>query len=177
MGPFRNLGFAAYFAKASNAVAAGTTNVNCSSYDLVGTFGGPYDCICAICNLNALTASQNTQLKLQGSTDNSTWNDIANSHQGPPLDNQSNTLLIVDAFRPQYRYIRPVVTRGTANAAIDCVDVIMYNAHSLPVTTQDSTVATVANNGTGMAYGGLYGNNTAAPLPVNVIPYQTNGTA
>ena len=121
---FRNLGYNAYFAKASNAVAAGTTNINCSSYDLVGSFGGPYDSALVIVNLNALSATQNTTVKWQGAADNATWNDLAGTHQGPPNDNQSNTLLISDIFRPQYRYVRPVVTRGTANAAIDAVELL-----------------------------------------------------
>lgn len=161
----RGLGYNAYFARASNAVANGTSNVNCASYDLLGTFGGQFDTVTAIAAVNSLTSTQQTVLKLQGSNDNSTWVDLTNSHQGPPQDNAGTPLLITEAFRPQCRYIRPVVTRGTANGALDGVFVILSNAHSLPITTQDSTVAIPQTGGSGSQGAGVAG------VPVNVIAY------
>lgn len=148
-----------------NAVANGTSNVNCTSYDLVGTFGGQYDSVMAIAAVNSLTSTQNTTLKLQGCNDNSTWVDVASSHQGPPQDNAGTPLLITDAFRPQCRYIRPVVTRATANAALDGVFVVLYNAHSMPVTTQDSTVAIPQTGGSGSQGAGVAG------VAVNILAY------
>ncbi len=154
---FRNLGSAAYFARVSNAVANGSTNINCTAIDLLGTFGGLYDSIMAIAAINALTASQATILKLQGSNDNTTFTDLALTHQGPPQDNAAACLLITDAFRPQCRYVRPVVQRATANAVLDGVFVILYNAHSLPVTTQDATVAIPQTSGSGSQGTGVAG--------------------
>jgi hypothetical protein len=177
MGPFRNLGFSAYFYRAVNATAAGTTAINGTSIDLLGAFGGPFDCCCYIAACGALTASQNTVLKVQSAPDNSTWNDVQGSHQGPPNDTQGNGLLIVDGYRWGQRYIRPVVARGTANAVIDAVIGIAYNAHSLPITTQDTTVATLQSGGTGMASQGFYGTSTTATFPVNVVAYGVQGTA
>ena len=165
-----NLGYNAYYANASNTVAAGVTNVNCASYDLVGSFGGPFDNFQAIATLGALSASQNTILKLQGCNDNATWVDLVNTHQGPPLDTASGQLLIVDVFRPQVRYIRPVVMRGTANAVIASVTIIAYNAHSLPVTTQDATVAVPVAGGSGSQ-----GVSPAPGVPVNVVAYPITG--
>jgi hypothetical protein len=43
-------------------------------------------------------------------------------------------------FRPAERYVRAVVTRGTADAVIDGVIAIQYGARVLPA-TQDATVA------------------------------------
>ena len=180
MGPFRNLGYSAYFYRAMNAQTAGTTTVNGSSIDMLASFGGAFDCVCFICALNTLIATQQTILKVQGSLDNSTWTgtggDIGGSHQGPPQDADSNKLLIVDGYRYQFRYLRPVVVRGTANAAIDAVIGIAYNAHSYPVTTQDTTVSTPQAGGSGMV--NLPGaDNQAGPYPVNVVTYGTLGTA
>ena len=45
-----------------------------------------------------------------------------------------------DLFRPAERYVRAVVTRGTADAVIDGVIAIQYGTRVLPV-TQDATVA------------------------------------
>jgi hypothetical protein len=162
---FRNLGSAAYFARVSNAVANGTTNVNCTSFDMLGNFGGQFDNIMAIAAINSLTSTQSTILKLQGCNDNSTWLDLPNSHQGPPQDNAGTPLLITDVFRPQCRYVRAVVTRATANAALDGVFMIGYNAHSLPVTTQDSTVAVPQTGGSGSQGAGVAG------VPVNIVAY------
>jgi hypothetical protein len=162
---FRNLGSAASFARVSNAVANGSTNINCTAVDLLGTFGGPFDSTMAIAAINALTASQATVLKLQGSNDNTTFTDLANTHQGPPQDNAGAPLLITDAFRPQCRYVRAVVQRATANAVIDGVFMIHYNAHSLPITTQDSTVAIPQTSGSGSQGSGVAG------VPVNIVAY------
>jgi hypothetical protein len=46
---------------------------------------------------------------------------------------------VTDVFRAQKRYVRAVVTRGTANAVIDGVIALQYSARVQPV-TNDSTV-------------------------------------
>jgi hypothetical protein len=161
----RNLGYGAYFARVSNAVANGTTNVNCTSFDMVGTFGGVFTNVMAIAAINSLTATQQTILKLQGSNDNATWVDLTGTHQGPPLDNAGAPLLITDAFRPQCRFVRPVVERSVADAALDGVFLVLYNGASQPVTTQDPTVAIPQTGGSGSQGAGVAG------VPVNVVAY------
>jgi hypothetical protein len=162
---YRNLGAAAYFARVSNSVANGSTNINCTSFDMMGNSGGPFDSIMAIAAINALTATQQTILKLQGCNDNSTWVDLANTHQGPPQDNAGAPLLITDAFRPQCRYVRAVLERSTANAIIDGVIMLGYNAHSLPIPTQDTTVAVPQTGGSGSQGSGV------AAVSVNIVAY------
>ena len=170
----RNLGYSAAFYRAVNATVAGTTAINGTGVDMLSSFGGPFDCICFVAGVGTLTATQQTILKAQGSTDNATWTgtggDLLASHQGPPPDADSNKLLVLDIFRPQFRYVRPVVSRGTANAVVDFVLGILYNAHSLPITTQPSTVSTPATGGSGSQGAG-------AAVPVNVIRYAGLGTA
>jgi hypothetical protein len=55
-------------------------------------------------------------------------------------DTADNKLLVLDVFRPAERYVRAVVTRGTADAVIDGVIAIQYGARVLPA-SQDATVA------------------------------------
>jgi hypothetical protein len=163
----RNLGFSALFARGSNAVAAGTTAINGASFDILQA-GGLFDSFLAIAALGTLSATQVTTLKIQGSVDGSTnWTDLANTHQGPPADADSNKLLIVDIFRPQgFRYLRGVVTRGTANAVLDSLIYVGYNSHSVPINVQDSTVSITTSSG-----------GSATPIPVNVVAYPAAGTA
>ena len=55
-------------------------------------------------------------------------------------DTDDNKLLMVDVNRPAERYVRAVVTRGTANAVIDGVIAIQYGTRVLPA-VQDTSVA------------------------------------
>ena len=133
----RNLGYTAVTTVPIAATAAGTTTVNgASQYIGTGQFSG----VRYVCVLGALTATQQTVLKIQGSNDNATWTDLAGTHAGPPADADSGYTLITDAFRAGYAYVRPVVVRGTANAAIQCVIGDFYLANVEPV-TPDSTNA------------------------------------
>jgi hypothetical protein len=47
--------------------------------------------------------------------------DLAGSLHTALADTDGNKCLVTDVFRPQKRYVRAVVTRGTANAVIDGV--------------------------------------------------------
>ena len=55
-------------------------------------------------------------------------------------NSDDNKLLVLDIHRPAERYVRAIVTRGTADATIDGVIAILYGPRVLPV-TQDLTVA------------------------------------
>lgn len=167
MIPWHNLGNNVGYYRPVNATVAGSSNINGAGYDLVGSFGGPFDGMQFICSMGTLNATQTTSIKMQGSADNSTWTDIATSQQGPANDGDSNKLLITEAYRIQYRYVRPVVVRGTANAVIDSVVGIAFGAKSFPVNTQDATVSVPTNS---------HASSTA--VPVNIVnPPAIGGTA
>jgi hypothetical protein len=128
--------------RAVNATAAGTSEIDGASFDMQATFGGPFQAIRYICALGTATDNHVTSLKIQGSPDNSTWSDIANSQQGPAnATGDSNKLLISEVYEPQFRYLRPVVTRGTQNCAVDSVVGEAFQARATPITTQDATVS------------------------------------
>ena len=118
-----------------NAVAAGITVQNGAVIDMQG-----FDGVQFILLVGALTATQVTGLKAQqGNASNlSDAADLAGSAVGPLADGDGNKALVLDVYRPLERYIRPVVTRATANAVIDGVIAIQYRGRKAPV-TQDTT--------------------------------------
>jgi hypothetical protein len=121
-----------------NAVAAGTSTQNGTGIDMRG-----YDGVLFIAGVGTLTATQTTSLKAQQSDDDGgtdTYDDLAGSSSGNLADGDSNKLLVLDIYRPQKRYVRPVVVRGTANAVIDFVLAIPYRGQVMPALLH-STVA------------------------------------
>ena len=119
-----------------NAVAAGTTTQNGAIVDMSG-----YDGIMFIAAFGALTATQVTSLKAQQGTlvGGGDMADLAGTNVGPLADADSNKCLVLDVYRPQERYVRPVVVRGTANAVIDGVLAVQYAGMVKP-TAHDVTV-------------------------------------
>lgn len=128
--------------RASNAVAAGSTDSNGSGVDIAG-----FDGVLFIAAVGTLTANQVTALKAEQSSDNGSsdaWAEIAGSATAALDDDDDNALVVLDVFRPAERYVRPVVTRSTANAVIDGVIAILYHAHELPITADASVAASKA---------------------------------
>jgi hypothetical protein len=173
----RNLGYSCYFYSASQLTAAGQTDVAGSQFDMVAAFGGSFDCIMYICQLGTFAANGIATLKVQASnTSGSGFADLANTHQTAPAAQyvtNANSLLITDIFRvTNYRYVRPylVLSAGSGNVQVLSIMGIAYNAHSLPITTQDATVIVPAAGGSGSQGSG-------AGVPVNVNAYAGLGTA
>jgi hypothetical protein len=121
-----------------NAVAAGTSSQNGSVLDMSG-----WDGVLFVAALGTLTATQVTGLKAQqGAQANlSDAADLAGTAVGPMADADSNKCLALDVYRPLERYVRCVVTRGTANAVIDGVMAIQYRGRKAPVTQDTTTIA------------------------------------
>jgi hypothetical protein len=122
-----------------NAVAAGTSNQNGTGVDM--SQNGGFRGIRFTALFGALTGTQVTSLKAQESSDNSNWSDLAGSNTGPLADTDSNKSLILDVYRPQKQYIRPVVVRGTANAVIDGVTAELYEPITEPTSKDTSCSA------------------------------------
>lgn len=121
-----------------NAVAAGTSNQNGSTLDMSG-----WDGVQFIAAFGTLTATQVTGLKAQQGAASGMGDaaDLAGSAVGPMADGDGNKCLVLDIYRPQERYVRCVVTRGTANAVIDGVIAIQYRGRKAPVTQDTTTIA------------------------------------
>ena len=125
--------------RVSNAAAAGTSDINCTSVDMAG-----FDVVTFIASFGTLTATQVTLLKLEGSDDNSSFSAIASSSTSAMADGDSNKLLIATITRPANRYVRAVIDRGTANAVVDGVIAMQYAARDIPTTHATSVSATVS---------------------------------
>jgi Flp pilus assembly CpaE family ATPase len=123
--------------RAMNAIAAGTTNQNSSVIDMQGFEG-----VAFVAAFGALTATAVTGIKVQQGTlaDGSDMADLAGSALAIP-DTDDNKLLVTDVYRPIERYVRLVVTRGTANAVIDSVSALQYSSRVKPTTQDSATVS------------------------------------
>jgi hypothetical protein len=126
------------FTRGLNAVAAGVTVQNGAVIDMSGFEG-----VIFVALLGALTATQVTALKAQtgNANDGSDAADITGAVTANMADADSNKILVLDVFRPQKRYVRGVVTRGTANAVIDGLLVIQYGAKSRPSVNDATTTS------------------------------------
>lgn len=129
-----NLSTNCKFTRVNNAAAAGTTDVESASVDMQN-----FNAVCFVVSLGAITASAVTDVHLEGSTDDSTFNDLAGTAQ-TVADDDDNQIWILDLRYPTLRYIRCVVDRGTANAVVDGIVAIQYQADFVPVTHDSTTV-------------------------------------
>ena len=135
-----NLGQDVKVLRALNAVAAGTSVQNGSAIDMAG-----YDGVMFVASFGTLTASAVTGLKAQqdSASGMGAAADLAGSLVSVP-DTASNKVAVLDIARPQERYVRPVVVRGTANAVIDGVIAILYKGNKRP-SVHDATVTASKN--------------------------------
>lgn len=123
--------------RVSNAVAAGTSDVEATGVNMANFEGVKF-----YIAFGAITGSAVTSCKLQQSDDNGSvdgWSDL----EGTSLtvaDDDDNQIAILDVFRPQKRYVRPVVDRGTQNAVVDCIIAVQYGPRVIPTTDDSTTV-------------------------------------
>lgn len=123
--------------RVSNAVAAGTTDIDCTAVDMQG-----FDSVRFIALFGTATTTHVTKLVLKQSDDNSTWSNAIQT--GTQMaDGDSNKMLIAEVNAPGARYVRCTVDRGTANIVIDGVIAELFNAARVPV-IQDASVSQVA---------------------------------
>lgn len=132
--------------RVSNAVAAGTSDVNCTSVDMEG-----FETATFVVSFGTITATAVTSIQIDHSSDNTNWNAVAGSKVTVP-DTASNKVAITETVRPTLRYVRCTVDRGTANAVIDGVVAIRSNARKAPVTNgntvQGTTIIVGSTTGT-----------------------------
>ena len=123
-------------ARVMDAKAAGATAENGAAVDMRNFEG-----VMFIAALGALTAGQETSIRAQqAAASDGAFADLGGTRVGDAEDDDDNQLLILDVKRPTERYVRCVVSRGTADAAIDGMIAIRYGPRKKP-TTQGSTVS------------------------------------
>lgn len=115
----------------STGVVAGSTNVT----TLAGVDMKGYTGVVFLVLLGTLTATQVTKLKAQYSNDDGStdaYSDIAGSSTAAAADADAGKFLVLDIHKPLKRYVKPVITRATANAVITTVIAIRYSAATAP---------------------------------------------
>ncbi len=124
------------FKSVLNATAAGQTAVTSSSVDVQPTGARGF---CFLVKFGAITATEDStgtaKVKLQESSDDSTWTDVTGAevdikHDDDADDDldidQSNGILSLDIWKPLKQYLRLSITRSTQNSAIDGAICMMY---------------------------------------------------
>ena len=129
-----NLSRAAKAVRVSDAVAAGTSDVQSASVDTVG-----FDAVEFTVAMGAITAGAVTSVKAQGSTDDTVWSDLVGATV-TVADDDDNQVFIVDVAFPRHQYVRCVVDRGTQNAVVDSIVARLYLPKEEPVTHDTTTV-------------------------------------
>ena len=129
-----NLSRSAKITRVMDSVAAGTSDQTSTSVDMKG-FGN-----CQFVALfGTITAAAVTSVKVQTSSDDSSFNDLLGSAV-TVADDDDDQAVVIDIGHPRERYLRCVIDRGTQNAVIDGVLAMQYEASNEPVSHDSSTV-------------------------------------
>lgn len=135
-----NLSKNAKFLRLSGAIAAATTDVtNMTSIDMLG-----YQSVTLLVSAAAITSGAVTAVKKQQSSDDGS-SDAYSDLEGTAVsiaDTSDSTLTVLEVSNPQKRYLKPVITRGTQNAAFESVLAIQTGPKLAPV-TQSTTHVTI----------------------------------
>lgn len=111
-------------------LAAGTSNKNSVAIDLT-TYMGQNITLLALAG--PIVSTGTLSVKLQHSTDGTTWSDVAGSSRSWD-DTMSYQHQGWSITKVNYRYLRLVTTRATANSTIDRFLGIIGRCRNLPVT-------------------------------------------
>ena len=123
---------------APQIAAASNTDTNTDRLDMQGCDGVVFITPitdCADTGVATITAEQNTSdsdsgmAALSGAT--ATATSAAN-------DDLNNTLLVLDVYRPQERYVQAAITSATANIAFGNTIAILYKGRKCPITAHAS---------------------------------------
>jgi hypothetical protein len=133
-----NISKACKFTLVEPVAADGQTTLTSDSLDTQG-FGA-----CAfIYTIGTITSTGTVAMKLQQSSDNGVadgFSDIEGSNIAA-TDTASDKLLIADVVTSQKRYVRAVVTRGTADSVGGGIVGILYAPDKEPVTQPASVLS------------------------------------
>ena len=124
-------------AVAASARAAGQTGINGANLDMQG-----YEGAVAVVEMGTIASTAVTSIKWQQS-DTTTSADFSDL-EGTGIaiaDDDDDKIFVSELYKPTKRYVRLVVSRGTANATLRAATYIQYKARSAPV-TQGTDVTT-----------------------------------
>lgn len=125
--------------RVENASAAAQTEVVTDVVDMQG-----FDSVAFVALLGDVTSGSVLTLTLKTNSANSVSSptpvttEVAATYTAGASD-ADNKMLVIDAHQPRDRYVFASLTRTTANAVVDGIIAILYNAGERPVTI-DATV-------------------------------------
>ena len=117
--------------------AAGTSDITSDAVDM-SVDGGYRGCLFNV-HFGDATSGHVTKIKVQGSSDDSSYSDLTGTLSTALGDTSGDKLLVVDIYRPAHRYLKLVVDRGTQNVEIDTIEAILYE-NNTEKTAQSSDV-------------------------------------
>lgn len=130
------------------AATAATSDIDTGVEDMSG-----FDGVMAIVNTGDVTASCVLRVTLFGNTASSTSSPtpvavLTSTQLTAGASDTDSKLLVVacDKWDHTYRYVFARVERDDQNAVIDSVDLIQYNARSVPVTQADAILTAFSSN-------------------------------
>jgi hypothetical protein len=135
-----NLSKQAKWTRVSNAVAAGTSEIDSAVINM-----SDFEGVVFAVAFGTITSGAATTVKLQQSLvgDGTGMSDIAGSHI-TVADTADNTLVLSDLFQVDSTaggYLRCVVTRATQNAVVDSITAIQYQPRNKPPVQDATTVS------------------------------------
>lgn len=112
------------------ATAAGTTDITTDTVDMSG-----YDGICWLVPFGAITSGAVTSIKAQQGAA-SGMGDAADllGTSVTVADTESDKTFYLEVNKPQERYVRAIVDRGTQNAVVHAILAVLYKGSKMPVT-------------------------------------------
>lgn len=117
--------------KITGGAAAGTTAVNGNSLDMRN-----YRRYAAVVGIGTIVANAVTSIKAQGSTDNSSWNDLAGTKINV-ADDDDDEIFVLEIVEPLHRYNRVVISRATQNATVQASYYIKGEGINMPLGVGD----------------------------------------
>jgi hypothetical protein len=112
------------------AGAAGTTDINGTTLDMQGFEG-----VLMLVRFGAITASAVTSVKAQQGAQSDVSDAADLEGTGITVaDDDDDQIFAIDLYRPQERYVRLVVDRGTQNAVVASAEYIQYGIRKGPIT-------------------------------------------
>lgn len=124
--------------RVSNAVAAGTSDINTTVVDRQGFAGVKWTVAWGAISATAVTRCKVQQGTLSDGSDMADLEGSLTSTLTPTTDD--NKITVVDLYTCTERYVRLVIDRGTANAVVDSAVAELYGAAIEPVTQDATTV-------------------------------------
>lgn len=127
--------------RVENAVAAGTSDVTTDAVDTRGYDGARF-----IWLLGDVTNAATLQAVLYNDSNSDASGgtaEVTGTAITAGATDYDNKLLIVDAYRPNQRYVYSVLDRGAQNAVVDGCICELYRVRTAGI-TQDSTVGDTA---------------------------------